>query len=89
MEAEEGCYLTAEEQEMQDKEQQQARQEVLQRTIVFEGSVLEGVGRPCVCAWDDLGIGVSVKGFINEHGLSLAYIVGCTSPNLITGLLVT
>lgn len=51
VEAEEGCYLTAEEQEMQDKEQQQARQEVLQRTIVFEGSVLEGVGRPCVCSW--------------------------------------
>ncbi|CAE7309930.1 unnamed protein product, partial [Symbiodinium sp. KB8] len=50
-EAEEGCYLTAEEREMQDKEQQQARQEVLQRTIVFEGSVLEGVGRPCVCSW--------------------------------------
>ncbi|CAE7612953.1 unnamed protein product [Symbiodinium sp. CCMP2456] len=51
VEAEEGCYLTTEEREMQDKEQQQARQEVLQRTIVFEGSVLEWVGRPCVCSW--------------------------------------
>ncbi|CAE7407120.1 unnamed protein product [Symbiodinium pilosum] len=29
----------------------EARQEVLQRTIVFEGSVLEGPGRPCVCSW--------------------------------------
>ena len=37
------------------EEQREARQFVLQRTIVFEGSVLPGVGRPCVCCQTAVG----------------------------------
>ena len=44
-------HLTTEEAEILNDEHHQARKEVLQRTIVFEGSVLEGLGRPCVCSW--------------------------------------
>ena len=43
--------LTTQEAEILNDERHQARKEVLQRTIVFEGSVLEGLGRPCVCSW--------------------------------------
>ena len=44
-------YFSSDGESKVEEEKSEAERRVLQRTIVFEGSVMKTGGRPCVCSW--------------------------------------